>query len=83
MATRFSNRTKRNRPDKHPPIVRKVPANSVPFGESICRNGRTVWVALDGERLVCVGATSDEVRSKYRELMKQEGGAVQNLKQCS
>jgi hypothetical protein len=72
MATRFSNRIKRNRPDEHPPTVRKVPANSVPYGESISHNGLTVWVALDGERVVCVGATSDEVRSKYRELMNKE-----------
>jgi hypothetical protein len=74
MTTRFSNRIKHKRPDEHPPIVRKVPANSMPFGESISRNGRTVWVALDGERLVCVGATSFEVRNKYRELMSKEHG---------
>jgi hypothetical protein len=73
MATRVSNRIKRNRPDEHPPTARKVPANSVPFGESISRNGQTVWIAMDGERVVCVGATSDEVRSKCRELIKKGG----------
>lgn len=27
------------------PLVRKVPADSVPYGESISRNGQTVWAA--------------------------------------
>ena len=44
--------------------IRKVPADSVPYGDSISRNGRTVWAAYDDGRLVAVGATRDEVRSK-------------------
>lgn len=47
--------------------VRKVPADSVPYGGSISRNGRTVWAAFDAAgRLVCVAATANEARRKYR-----------------
>jgi hypothetical protein len=45
---------------------RKVPADSVPFGESISRNGETVWAAYDGETLVAVAATADDVLTKYK-----------------
>jgi hypothetical protein len=47
--------------------VRKVPADSVPYGSSISHNGKTVWAAYDGERLVCVAATAPQARRKYRE----------------
>lgn len=47
------------------PTTRKVPANSVPYGDSISRNGRTVWAAFDGGTLVAVAATADEVRGLY------------------
>jgi hypothetical protein len=55
--------------------VRKVPADSVPYGESISTRGDYVWCAYD-ERgtLVCVAATADEARRKYRE-RKQVGTA--------
>jgi hypothetical protein len=46
--------------------IRKVPASSVTHGESISRNGKTVWAAYDGERFVCAGATADEARRKYQ-----------------
>jgi hypothetical protein len=48
-------------------VIRKVPANSVPYGPDICRVGRYVWAAytLDGV-LVGVGATRDEARNKTR-----------------
>lgn len=46
--------------------IRKVQANTVPFGESISRNGRTVWAAYHNDRLIAVGATHDEARAKYR-----------------
>jgi hypothetical protein len=51
-----------------PPIdVRKVPADSVPYGDSISLNGRTVWAAYDADGcLVAVGASVPEVRRKYR-----------------
>ena len=51
--------------------ARKVPADSVPYGSDICRVGKHVWAAYDGDRLVCVAATSAEVRLMYLE-MKQE-----------
>ena len=45
--------------------IRKVPANSVPYGPDICRVGKHVWAAYtqDGT-LVGVGATRDEARNK-------------------
>lgn len=46
--------------------VRKVRADTVPYGESISPNGETVWVAYDGERLLCVAATAEEARRKGR-----------------
>lgn len=73
MPTRFDNRINRHGPDNHSPTVRKVPADSVPFGSDICRNGQgTVWVAMEGDRVVAVGATSAEVRVKYREVLRRE-----------
>ena len=64
-----------HRADPHPPVVRKVPADSVPYGESISNNGRTVWAAFnDAGQLVCVGATSSEVRRKYREALQTGNG---------
>jgi hypothetical protein len=54
-------------PDRYRPTrIAKVPANSVPYGSSISRNGNTVWAAYDGEVIVAVGATATEVRAKYR-----------------
>jgi hypothetical protein len=47
--------------------IRKVPAESVPYGESISRNGKFVWAAYDNGVLVAVGATAGEARRKYRE----------------
>jgi hypothetical protein len=71
---RHGNRIERYKPDA-PIDIRKVPADSVPYGESISRNGRTVWVAYDGDRLVCIGATAGEARSKYKLLKAKEIGA--------
>jgi hypothetical protein len=45
--------------------LRKVPADSVPYGESISRNGHTVWAGFHGDQFVCCGATHDEARAKY------------------
>ena len=60
MPTRFDNKINTHGPDRHPPpTIRKVDASTVPYGESISRNGRSVWVVLDGERLVCIAATAD------------------------
>ena len=48
------------------PRIVKQPADSVPFGENICTRGHSVWCAYDGDRLVCVGATSKEARERYQ-----------------
>jgi hypothetical protein len=45
--------------------VRKVDAGTVPYGSSVARNGRTCWASYHGDRLIAVGATSGEARSKY------------------
>lgn len=67
------NRIYPRRADPHPPTLRKVPADSVPFGDSISCNGRTVWVSYDGDTLLAVAATADEARRKFRdEWMRRE-----------
>jgi hypothetical protein len=48
--------------------LRKVPADSVPYGDAICTRGHSVWAVYDGDRLVCVAATANEAREKYRRL---------------
>jgi hypothetical protein len=53
--------------------LRKVPADSVPFGESISRNGRTVWAAYHNGELVALGVTRDEARAKYRAWVVKAG----------
>jgi hypothetical protein len=45
--------------------IRKVPADGVPYGESISTNGRTVWAAYHNDKLIAVGVTHDDVRGKY------------------
>ena len=70
--SRLSMREPRNRifphkVDPRPPTIRKVAADSVPYGENISRHGRTVWAAYDGEALVVVASTAGEARTKYRE----------------
>jgi len=46
-------------------VVRKIPADSVPFGTAISTNGKTLWGAYDGETLVAVGATAGAARRAY------------------
>jgi len=53
--------------------VRKLPAEAVPYGTSISLNGRHVWGAFDDDVLVCVAATADEARRKYRFYKRAEG----------
>jgi|ERR1700677_291446 hypothetical protein len=55
------------KPDPEELIIRKVPADSVPFGESLSRNGRTVWAAYRWQELIAVAATADDARRKYWE----------------
>lgn len=47
------------------PTIRKQPADSVPYGTDIAQHGRWVYVAYDGARRVCVGATAKEARKQY------------------
>lgn len=69
---RFRNTIQRRWIDPHPPTVRKVPADSVPYGSDISRNGKTVWAAFDEVgTLVAVAATAPEARRKYREAQRQ------------
>ena len=68
-------------PDPNAPVIRKVPAESVSLGESISRNGKTVWVGLDGERVICVAATADEARRKcieIRRAMNKRGAGIES-----
>jgi hypothetical protein len=47
------------------PTIKKVPADSVPFGTDICTRGNSVWAAYSGDELVVVAATAKEARAKY------------------
>jgi hypothetical protein len=53
--------------------IRKVAASSVPYGESISRNGRRCWAAFHNEQLIAVGATRDEARNRYRDWVVRTG----------
>lgn len=66
------NRTRIHTAPRTPIDVRKVPADSVPYGDSISRNGRIVWAAYDGETLVCVAATAPEARRKYMQWLNRK-----------
>jgi hypothetical protein len=48
--------------------VQKVDASTVPavFQADAISRADKVWAGFDGERVVCVGATADECRAKYR-----------------
>lgn len=73
-----------HRPDPHPPTVRKVPADSVSYGESISLNGKTVWAAYDDAgRLIAVAATADEARHQYKALTRKGRGDGSNLQSYS
>jgi hypothetical protein len=54
------------RPDRPGLSIVKVPADSVPYGESISHNGRTVWAAYFNGSLVAVGYSADDARRGYR-----------------
>jgi hypothetical protein len=68
---RHGNKVWPHRPDPNPPTILKVPADSVPFGESISNNGRTVWAAYEGDELIAVAPTSAEVRAKFSEVRRK------------
>jgi len=51
------------------PTIRKQPADSVPYGESISTRGGCVYCAYDGDRRVATAATAGEVRRMYRKAL--------------
>jgi hypothetical protein len=67
------NRISKRGPDRYQPAATlKIPASTVPFGESISLTGKTVWAAYDDAGvLVAVGSTAGEVRVKYREAVRR------------
>jgi hypothetical protein len=66
---RFTNKVHTRSSPREVIDVRKVPADSVPYGSDISRNGRTVWAAYHADERVAVAATAPEARRKYREVM--------------
>jgi hypothetical protein len=73
MTTRPTNKISPRGRRHDVPTIRKIPADSVPYGESISANGRAVWAAYDGETLVAVAASAGEARRKYGEIRAREG----------
>lgn len=64
--------------DPDPPTLRKVQADSVPYGDSISRNGQTVWAVYGADGvLVAVADTAKEARVKYREIRNAQASALQ------
>jgi hypothetical protein len=43
-------------------IIKKVPADSVPYGEQVCTRGNSVWAAFDHDKFICCAATAEELR---------------------
>ncbi len=77
---RWSNKVHTRMQPQRGPIVRKVPADSVPYGSDISVNGRTVWAAYNGDRLIAVAPTAEEARRKGRDaLAREQREAGQNL----
>lgn len=60
------------------PTIRKIPADSVLYGDVICTRGNYVRGAFDGDLLVAVGATVGEAKRGYRRVwaegMTNRGG---------
>src|SRR5215469_1761713 len=56
-------------------VIRKVPADSVPYGDAVCRRGNHVWAVYDGNgQLVCIGATAKEARERCRRITSDSYG---------
>ncbi len=54
------------RPDRPELSIVKVPADSVPFGVDVSRNGKTCWAAYFNGELAGVGSTADAARRAYQ-----------------
>ena len=55
------------------PTFKKVPADSVRYGESISTRGGCIWCAYSDGKLVVVAATAKEFRRRYKQLWDAEG----------
>ncbi len=60
--------------------LRKVDADSVPYGESVSRNGRVCWAAFHDGAFVCCAATRDECWTKYRDWYVRQSAAQAEAK---
>jgi hypothetical protein len=78
MATRPTNKTKIGS-RRAQPTVRKVPADSVPYGPNISTHGNYVWCAYEGDEVIAVAPTAAEARGKYRDVLRQRGRAGSNV----
>jgi len=70
MATRWTNKIKIGS-RRVQPTVRKVSADSVPYGPNISTQGNYVWCAYEGDEVVAIAPTAAEARGKHREAMRQ------------
>lgn len=50
------------------PVFKKVGVSDVPFGDCVSLNGRWLWAAYEDEQLVCLGATKQACKLRYRQL---------------
>ena len=64
-----NSRNPRRSPPRWVPTLRKIPADSVPYGDSITHRSY-VWAAYHDEELIAVAATAPEVRAKFVEAMR-------------
>jgi hypothetical protein len=60
-----SSGPRRTYAEKYPErSIVKVPADSVPYGTDVSRNGRDVWAVFDYGELLCIAPTAKEARRK-------------------
>jgi hypothetical protein len=57
------------------PDLRHVGGDSVPYGLDIAVKGGKVWACFHEGRLVCVAATEDAARRKYRKAYWEQSAA--------
>jgi hypothetical protein len=60
-----SSGPRRTYAEKYPErSIVNVPADSVPFGTDVSRNGRDVWAVYEAGQLLCLAPTAKEARRK-------------------
>ena len=47
------------------PIIKRIPVSAHRYGKDISRDGRWLYGAYSGDRLICVAASAPEARRKY------------------